>query len=236
MNRTAIAIMVLLGSVGAGQGQTTAVEKNLSVALQELVQSSLPTPLFEDDKHWNLQRQVLGGKMRNDGRWWKVRVEPRFPNTTCQVAVVNLRDLGSGKKSFTVQVSMAVKVVLNRQTWLRGVRLYSGETRARTEIALTIDCESESKWERANGALVPDLVVRLRVVRSDFRHGQVIVEHTAGVGGDAARTIGDVLLAVMKQVKPSLERKLIDKANAAVLKAGNNKEVRLSLSKLVEGR
>jgi hypothetical protein len=34
------------------------------------------------------------------------------------------------------------------------------------------------------------------------------------------------------QWRPSLERDLLEKANAAIVKAGENKEVRLSLAKL----
>jgi hypothetical protein len=114
------------------------------------------------------------------------------------------------------------------------VRVYSGETRARVNLYATLDCESELRFETKKGATFPDIIFSIRVIRSDFKYGGLVVEHTAGVGGDAARTIGDVVLGIVKQIKPSLERRLIGKANAAILKAGNNKQVRLSFSKYVD--
>jgi hypothetical protein len=37
------------------------------------------------------------------------------------------------------------------------------------------------------------------------------------------------VMKLVKQVKPSLERRLLDKANAAIIKAGDSKEVRIGL-------
>src|SRR5262249_7653741 len=141
--------------------------------------------------------------------------------------------LGKGKSTFTVRVALPARIVLNRQTWVRGARVYSGETRARVNLYLTMDCESETRLETPKGG-VPDFIFRLRIVRSDFKYSGLVVEHTAGVGGDAARTLGDVVLGTVRQIKPSLERRLIARANAAVLKAGDNKELRLGFSKWLE--
>jgi hypothetical protein len=40
----------------------------------------------------------------------------------------------------------------------------------------------------------------------------------------------------VKQLKPSLERKLLEKGNAAIVKAADSKEVRVSLTKLLGGK
>ena len=47
----------------------------------------------------------------------------------------------------------------------------------------------------------------------------------------AAVKAGDraAVMKLVKQVKPSLERRLLDKANAAIIKAGDSKEVRIGL-------
>ena len=80
------------------------------------------------------------------------------------------------------------------------------------------------------------MIVRLHVLSSSFGYDDVVVEHTAGVGGDAAKVLGELMLGIVKQAKPSLERKLIEKANAAVVKAGDTKEVRVSLADWLNGK
>lgn len=229
--RMACFCLALACFAGAARAQNRADEARLTAALREVLVGSLPSPLYENNKHWGLQRKNLRGKMKNEGRWWKVRIEQRPDAAVSSVALDNLQKVGKGKSTFTVRLAVPTRIVLNRQTWLRGIRMYSGETRARVDLFLTIDCESESRLESPKGSLAPDFVFRLRILRSDFKYGKIVVEHTAGVGGDAARTLGDVMLGIAKQVKPSLERKLIARANAAILKAGDNKEVRVGLSR-----
>jgi hypothetical protein len=46
--------------------------------------------------------------------------------------------------------------------------------------------------------------------------------------------IGETAHSLLNQWRPSIERDLLAKANAAIVKAGEQKEVRLSLSKLVK--
>ncbi|MBY0233267.1 MAG: hypothetical protein K2W96_28640, partial [Gemmataceae bacterium] len=216
----------------AGQGADAA----LAGPLREMLLSALPNPLFKDEKHWGKQKAGLNGKLRNEGRWWKLRVEGRdFPHSV-KLAVRDARPAGADRKAFTVDVEMMANLLLERQTWRLGMRLYSGSTRARLRLRLTMDCEAQTRFETPPGGLLPEAVIRLRVVRSDFRYDKPVVEHTAGVGGDAAKIAGEAMLAMARLVKPDLERKLIDKANAAVLKAGDTKEVRLSLAKLFSGK
>ena len=62
-----------------------------------------------------------------------------------------------------------------------------------------------------------------------------MIEHTAGVGGDAAKILGELLIDAIKQAKPELERDLLNKANAAIVKAADTKEVRLSLDSFLQG-
>jgi hypothetical protein len=80
------------------------------------------------------------------------------------------------------------------------------------------------------------VVVRLRVTEAQLFYEKLVVEHTAGVGGDAARILGDAVIDTVRRVKPDLERDLVAKANAAVVKAADTREVRLSLDSLLKGR
>ena len=78
------------------------------------------------------------------------------------------------------------------------------------------------------------VVFRGRVLRADLRYENVVVEHVNGVGGELAKLIGNTAQEVLHKWRPSLERKLLEKGNAAIVKAGDTKEVRLSLTKLLD--
>jgi len=152
--------------------------------------------------------------------------------------VVDLRDLvqpGGGVTTFRLFVSFDAVVQYDRQTWRLGARTYSGSTRARCRVRLTLDCEALTKFEKGK-KILPDAVFRLRVVKSDLAYDNLVVEHTAGVGGEAAKVLGDAVIGGMRQWKPSLERNLRDRANAAIVKAADTKEVRVNLLDLFSSK
>jgi hypothetical protein len=93
-----------------------------------------------------------------------------------------------------------------------------------------------SRLEPNPKSFFPDIVFRVRVTDARLTYDNVVVEHTLGVGGDAAKLLGDALLDAVKQWKPSLERDLLIKANKAIIKAGDTKEVRISITKLLQGQ
>jgi hypothetical protein len=216
------ALSALAGGDGAG----------LASNLRTFLLTAMPDPLFEDQRKWGKQKKGPLGKMRNDGRWWKVRVTGRNLRDTLFLDLRDVRKVAPGKKTFTVYLMFDATILLERQTWKLGARLYSGSTRARVRLKLSIDCEVETRFEKSKTALLPEAVFRLRVTDSRFSYDNLVVEHTAGVSGEAAKVLGDAVIGGMKRWKPSLERNLIAKANAAILKAGDTKEVKVGLSSL----
>ena len=46
--------------------------------------------------------------------------------------------------------------------------------------------------------------------------------------------VGDLVIDLVKKVKPDLERQLLEKGNAAIVKAAGTKEIKLELDKLPE--
>lgn len=215
--------------VVAGAAPPEKLARDLQVSLRELLLGALPDPLFEDASHWGLQHKNFLGRMKNDGRWWKLKVIAKDPAKRLSVEVRNLKPAGKNRQTFSVHVHQEIGLFLERQTWLSGFRLFSGSTRARAQIYINLNCEIVTRLETPKGSILPDVVIRIRVLSSDFRYDDVVVEHTAGVGGDAAEIIGDVMLGIVRQVKPSLERRLIDRANAAIVKAGDSKDIRVGL-------
>ncbi len=215
-----------------GGGDATAA---LAGNLRAFLLKSLPDPLHEDARHWGKQQAGLRGKLRNEGRWWRLRAHAISPAQTLVLDISDLQKPGPGKTAFTGHLALDVRVVLERQTWRAGVRLYSGSTRARLRIKLAVKCEVTTRIQ-PNGTLFPDAVFRVRVVESNLRYDNLVVEHTAGVGGEAAKIIGDTLIGGARQFKPSLERDLLARANAAIVKAGDTKEVRVGLMSLFGGK
>ena len=87
-----------------------------------------------------------------------------------------------------------------------------------------------------NGTLLPDAVFRLRATEAKLGFDHFQLEHVAGVGGELAKLIGEAVQAGLEEWRPSLERELLDKADAAIVKAADTKEMRLSVMKLLKGQ
>ncbi len=219
----------------------------LAGSLRGFLVKAMPSPLYEDTQHWGLQKPVSEIKwrgqgfhvypekiivMKNDGRWWKVRVTAeRLPDTL----IFDLRDahvIEPGRMTFTAFISFDAHITYDKQNWHTGRRIYSGSVRARLRIKLTLHCEATAQLD-SSGGLLPDAVFRLRVLQAESDYDNVVVEHIAGLGGEAAKLLGDAARGSIKQWRPSMERQLLAKANAAIVKAGDTKEVRISLSKLL---
>ncbi len=226
---------------------TTAVADNLRAVLVE----AMPDPLVEVHSHWGGQRLVVDGldwhgkglhlhpdlekTPKNDGRWWRVQASAvGLPDSL----IVTLRDVlatAPGQTTFTAFVSFDARVEYDRQNWDRGLRLYSASAEARMRLNLMLHCEATTRLE-PNGTLLPDAVFRLRVTQANLSYDHFEVDHVAGVGGDLAKVIGEAVKTGIELWRPSLERNLIQKADAAIVKAGDTKEVRLSVLKLLSAK
>lgn len=229
-----LALVATFGSQGHAssapgtQNPNAAQTEKLAKYLRGYVLEVLPDPLYEDTKKWGMQKENARGKRKNDGRWLKYRLTGREFDRTFQLRIEETPREGDVKR-FKVFVDFDANAYLERQTWKMGLRLYSGSTRARFHVQLILHCELTSRVEKGK-AWLPDMVFRFKVINSEFKYDHVVVEHTAGVGGDAAQLLGEVMLGVLKAVKPELERDLATKVNKAILKAGDTKEVRVSVS------
>jgi hypothetical protein len=220
----------------------------LAASLRGLLIEAVPNPLYEDDSHWGQQKMVASGVKwrgqglhvhpepqlwaKNHGRWSKVRVTADHLSDQLTLEVRDLARPEPGTLTFTALVAFGARVEYDRQVWDEGMRLYSGEVRARVRLRAALRCEVVTKVERKDG-LLSETVFRFRVLQSDVGYEDLVVEHVAGVGGEAAKLLGEAVHAGMKRWHPSLERRLLDKANAAIVKAGDTKEVRVGVSSLL---
>jgi hypothetical protein len=178
-------------------------------------------------------RPDLTYKDKNDGTWRHVRVGADNLADTLIFDIRHVRNPQPGRLTFDVYVSFDAHVDFDQEKWDAGVRLYSGSARARLRVKLLLGCEAVTRLE-PSGGLLPDATIRLRVTRADLRYDNLVVEHVAGVGGEAAKVLGDAVKGSLREWHPALERDLLTRANAAIVKAGDTKEVRLSLANLFD--
>ena len=216
--------------------------------LREAILVALSAKLHESSSNWGQTRPVRTLRWRgrglnvyaqvvdvprNDGVWRKIVITARDPARSLQLHLSNLQFTADHRMLVDVYLALDVNVEMEQQIWESGVRLYSGSTRARLRGQLRGTCEIMVR-PVASGAWLPDLMLRLRFVRSEVSYDNLVVEHVAGVGGTTARLAGETLRGAIKQFYPSLERDLLARANAAVLAAGDSREVRLAVGSLLK--
>ena len=207
---------------------------SLAGSLRGYLLQAMPTPLYETDVS-KTHKPAKTHSSRKQGISRKVRITAVNPADNL---VLDLRDVRSpepGKLTFGVFLALDTRIDYNRQLWEAGIKLFDGSVRARARLKVTLDCEATTRLE-TNGLPLPEAVFRLRVVKANVQLENVVVEHIAGVGGDAAKVIGDSLRSSLRRLHPSLERKLLERAEAAIVKAGDTKEVRIGLTQLLKKR
>jgi hypothetical protein len=222
---------------------------SLAGSLRGYLVRNLPATLYESSPGWghtekgfrgvkwkgkglDVHPEVLRGP-KNDGKWKKVRVSTVNLPDTLVFDLRNVHQPPQGPTTFDLFISFDARVDFTEQKWDAGVKLFDGSVRARLRVKLMLSCEVTAHAE-TTGGILPEVVFRLRVVRSSFQYDNFVVEHVAGVGGEAAKVLGDTVRSSLKKIHPSLEHDLLAKANAAVEKAGTTKEVHLGLGTLMK--
>jgi hypothetical protein len=242
LNGTTLRVVDPAAALGNDPAQLTA-------SLRAILLTFLPTPLYEDHKHWGQQKEFTRGpkwtgdgpdahaevqrSLKNDGLWWRVTVTAPDVEKSLIFEVRDVQKPETGRMTFTAFISFGTEIHYERQRWDAGKRLFSTSIRGRARVDLTLHCEATARVQDS-GKILPDTVFRLRVTSSDFRYDDVVFQHVAGLGGDAAKLIGEAARANLRLWKPSLEHRLVDKANAAILKAGDTKEVCFGIGKLFQ--
>jgi hypothetical protein len=221
--------------------------KSLADNVRGLLVQSMPETLYEASPNWGHTRQAANQlkwkgvrpkiykTAKNDGTWRKLKLSTRNLAQTMVVELSDWKYPDPDHMTFTTYMAFDAGVEFEQQNWEAGVRLYSGSLRAHMRIHLTLQCEVLLKMELSK-SFVPDIVFRMRVLKSDLGYDSLVVDHVAGIGGTGAKVIGDALQSHMKQWHPHVERDLLAKANAAIVKAADTREVRLSLGNLLKSK
>lgn len=221
----------------------------LTKVLRDLAAKHIPDPLSKSSQNWGKQKAVTVihryrdglrvwseavQELRNDGHWRRTTIRLPEPDKLA-IAVTELTHPAPGTMAATVAlVAERVDLRFEQQIWRNGLRLYGGESRGHCKGGLLLKAEVVTKTELKKGSFLPDVTLKLRVTDADLFYEKVVVDHTAGLDGDAAKIVGDVLLDVVKAVKPDVEKELREKAEAAIVKAIGIREFRLALDQILK--
>ena len=207
--------------------------QELASSMRGLLLANLPDPLTAKQNNWGNQvEKVFGHGKKNHGIWRKVRVTAMDPGSTLTLVIRNMQQPTPNVTQFELVVGLDVQIDFEQQFWDHGVRVYSGSTKARARVTVTLQCEVESHAVTGKG-FFPDLVFRLSVKSAAMHYSGLDFIHIAGMGGDGAKVLGHGLHDLLNLVKPSLEKDMLAKADAAIVKAGDKKEIRIGLSKFL---
>lgn len=235
-------ILAFLCAAGSASAQTPSWPQ-LSEMMKPHLADAVPAILVEQSRnwgktsmvphaiHWRGLRPEVRKTPRNDGHWTKIKITPRYLPSTLGFSISEPRRVDGDRQNFGVFVTFLTNIEFEQQLWESGVRLFSGSTRARCRLMLWMDVENTVRLDSSKD-FVPDLVVRLRVTKAKLECNDFVVEHTAGVGGSTARVLGEGLEGLVKEVQPDLERRLLDRAGIALVRAADTKEIRLGLGSL----
>jgi len=251
-------VAVILASQARAAGEpapaplpTSMNTDTLAGSLRGLLIRNMPTTLFETNSNWGRTTRVANGikwkqdggillhpevthNDKNDGLWKRARVTAENLPDTLVVDIRNVQRPEPGRMTFDLFLSFDARFYYDQQRWDKGIRLADNSLRARFRVRFNLGCELITRLE-SNNTLLPDAVFRLRAVRADLKYDNFVVEHVAGIGGEGAKLLGDAASHWLREFHPALERDLLTKADNAIVKAGDTKEVRLSLSNFLGG-
>ncbi len=216
--------------------------------LREMALQKLPDPLIKSKHEWGKQKEFAVGRVMlrnpkalpdaprelfNDGLWRRFTVTARDPVETLAVSITELVRPDENKLLVTLNVGMDINFRMEQQLWKRGLMLYSGETRGHCKGAVQLKAVVSHTAEFKPGSLLPDIVLKVTTTEAKLFYDKLVIDHTAGLDGEDAKKMGDLVIDLVKSVKPDLEKQLLEKGNAAIVKAAGTKEVQVKLDKLM---
>jgi hypothetical protein len=216
--------------------------------MRDMALKHMPDPLVKSSKGWGKQKEFAVGKVMlrnpnrvgpemprelfNDGLWRRFTVTAREPADTLAIAITELVRPAEDTMLVTLDVSMDINFRMEQQLWKRGLELYTGETRGHCKAGVRLKAQVVHTLAFKPGSFIPDVTLKVTTTEAQLYHDKIVIDHTAGLDGADAKAVGDLVLDLVKTLKPDLERELLEKGNAAIVKAAGTKEIKLQLDKL----
>jgi hypothetical protein len=214
--------------------------KEMSQRFRDMVIKFAPSPLYEGSPKWghqeltrdrNSSRRDPKYVLQNHGVWRKIKVTA---DDLPQTLVFEVRRMESAEPrlvSIDLFLAFDTRTQVHQQSWSKGRKLIDGEIRARMRVKVAVTCDVQLET-KATKYVIPEIIFRLKVRKADVDYENLVTEHIFGIGGDGAKLIGDVVVNVVKEFMPSLEKRLLDQLELSLVKALDNKEVKISVGKL----
>jgi hypothetical protein len=218
--------------------------------MRKMALQKMPDPLVKANDGWGKQKEYAMGRVMlrnvnrlppeaprvvvNDGLWRRFTVSARDPEKTLAIGITELVRPTPDKMLVMINVAMDINFRMEQQLWKRGHMLYSGETRGHCKSAVQLKATVVHKTEFKPGSFVPDVALKITTTDAKLFYDKLVIDHTAGIDGPDAQALADAVIDLVKSVMPNLERDLIEKGNAAIVKAAGTREVRLELDKLMK--
>jgi hypothetical protein len=76
----------------------------------------------------------------------------------------------------------------------------------------------------------------VKATESQLFYDDIIFDRTGPFDGESAKAAGDLIVRIVKAVKPDLENDLQTKANAAIVKAAGTREFKVALDKILSAK
>ena len=216
--------------------------------MREAALQQMPDPLVKANDGWGKQKEFVVGKVMlrnpkkfpeaptelfNDGLWRRFTVSARDPQKTFAVGFAELVRPAPDTLNVTLNVAMDIDFKMEQQLWVRGRQLYSGETRGHCKGAVQLKAVVNHKTEFKPGTLLPEVTLKIKTTDAKIFYDGLTIDHTAGLDGEDAKKVGELVIDLVKKVMPDLERQLLEKGNAAIVKAAGTREIRLELDKVM---
>ncbi len=214
--------------------------------LRTIILNHLPTPIYEANPGWGRTRMVAHALKwkrrgilfrpkiyktpRNHGTWKKYRLLGDNLKDTLLLDIRKVKFSEPLTMRFTIYLSFDARAEYYHHVWNSGVRLYAGSVKAKFRAKAYLDCVATAKLAKGK-SWVPDAVFRAKVTRAHLTYDNLDVYHVPGIGGSAARIIGEAFHGALKQWHPSVERNLLARGNAAIVRAADTKEVRVNMGR-----
>lgn len=232
-----------LAAAQTGESPQEALQGLLDLLKPALLEA-VPHPLHERSYDWGRKSDTFHAVRwkgikpqivktpKNDGTWRKVRLDTRNWPGCLKIQIHEVRQPDTEHFTFKIYLTFDVGVEMEQQNWENGIRLYAGSVRARLKIHTSLDCETTLKLD-TSASFLPDLIVRMRVTKAHVWYDNLVVEHIAGIGGTGAKIIGELIHDSVNQWRPSLERRMLERANESIVRAADTREVRIGFGKLM---
>lgn len=226
--------------------EATAIAK----LMRDMALKQLPTPLLKSNDGWGRQKEFAVGKvilrnpnrvppelpreLFNDGLWRRFTVSAREPEKTLAIGFTEMVRPSPDKLNVTVTVALDIDFRMEQQMWVRGRQLYSGETRGHCKTACQLKANVTQKTVPKPGSFIPDLQLTVTTTEAKLFYDKLVIDHTAGLDGEAAQKVSELVIDLIKKLMPDLEKQLLDKGGEAIVKAAGTKEIKLELDKLMK--